>query len=203
MEMLLWDYKESIPGEPEIDYPILDKIPATAFTCDGRLTGESCDLIYLIRLKVSFLSGTRSAGAMQVITPMSKPVVRCSTFAPSCRKVRASRTPSCAPTEPSSTRRTLLANGDSLATFFCQHNDAFSASTADRLHFFEWRPNRWADVNCPTSDQFFKLNENIGKVPEKSPVKRQTLAETQVAAQAPEHPAAAARSSSRFIKSWH
>ena len=39
MEMLLWDYKESIPGEPEIDYPILEKIPETQFTCDGRLAG--------------------------------------------------------------------------------------------------------------------------------------------------------------------
>jgi hypothetical protein len=40
MEMLLWDYKESIPGEPEIDYPILEKIPETAFTCEGRLAGK-------------------------------------------------------------------------------------------------------------------------------------------------------------------
>ena len=39
MEMLLWDYKESIPGLPETDYPILERIPETGFSCDNRLTG--------------------------------------------------------------------------------------------------------------------------------------------------------------------
>ena len=39
-ELLFWDFRESIPGEPEHDYPILDKIPATKFSCDDRLDGN-------------------------------------------------------------------------------------------------------------------------------------------------------------------
>ena len=39
-DMPFWDFRESIPGEPEDDYPILDKIPETAFTCEGRLEGN-------------------------------------------------------------------------------------------------------------------------------------------------------------------
>ena len=44
-EHLLWDYKESIPGLPEIDYPILESIPVTGFSCDARLDGK---FFYLI-----------------------------------------------------------------------------------------------------------------------------------------------------------
>merc|ERR1711911_155827 len=44
MEMLLWDYKESIPGLPETDYPILERIPETGFSCDNRLTGYYADV---------------------------------------------------------------------------------------------------------------------------------------------------------------
>jgi len=40
MDMPLWDFRESIPGEPEDDYPILDKIPQTSFTCQDRIEGE-------------------------------------------------------------------------------------------------------------------------------------------------------------------
>jgi hypothetical protein len=39
-EILFWDFRESIAGEPELDYPIFDKIPVTAFTCDGKLNGK-------------------------------------------------------------------------------------------------------------------------------------------------------------------
>jgi len=39
-----WDFRESIPGEPEEDYPILDKIPSTEFKCNNRLDGYYADL---------------------------------------------------------------------------------------------------------------------------------------------------------------
>ena len=42
-EVPFWDFRESIPGEPEADYPILDKIPPTGFACNGRLDGNSID----------------------------------------------------------------------------------------------------------------------------------------------------------------
>ena len=35
-----WDFRESIPGEPEVDYPILDKVPETKFACADRLDGD-------------------------------------------------------------------------------------------------------------------------------------------------------------------
>jgi hypothetical protein len=38
-EIAFWDFRESIPGDPETDYPILDKIPVTSFTCVGRIDG--------------------------------------------------------------------------------------------------------------------------------------------------------------------
>lgn len=38
-EILFWDFRESIPGEPELDYPIFDKIPVTSFTCDDKIDG--------------------------------------------------------------------------------------------------------------------------------------------------------------------
>jgi len=43
-DMPFWDFRESIPGEPETDYPILDKIPQTAFTCNDRVDGYYADL---------------------------------------------------------------------------------------------------------------------------------------------------------------
>jgi len=43
-EVPFWDFRESIPGEPEADYPILDKIPPTGFACNGRLDGYYADL---------------------------------------------------------------------------------------------------------------------------------------------------------------
>lgn len=88
--------------------------------------------------------------------------------------MRASRTPFCVPTEPSSTKSTLLAYGGSLATSFFEQTTHFLPAQL-AVCIFELRPNRWADVYCPTSDQFFKLNENIDKVPEKTTVKRQTM----------------------------
>lgn len=39
-EIAFWDFRESIPGEPEIDYPIFEKIPETAFTCSGKIDGK-------------------------------------------------------------------------------------------------------------------------------------------------------------------
>lgn len=39
-----WDFRESIPGEPESDYPILDKIPVTSFSCTGRTEGYYADM---------------------------------------------------------------------------------------------------------------------------------------------------------------
>jgi hypothetical protein len=39
-EILFWDFRESIPGEPELDYPIFDKIPVTTFTCDDKIDGK-------------------------------------------------------------------------------------------------------------------------------------------------------------------
>jgi len=118
MEMLLWDYKESIPGEPEIDYPILEKIPETAFTCEGRLAGYYADI------------ETRCQ------------VFHVCSFLPEGSAVKNSF---------------LCPNG----TLFNQENFAC-----------QW----WADIDCPTSDQFYKLNENIGKIPEKAQVKRQSPA---------------------------
>ena len=41
-----WDFRESIPGEPEIDYPILDKIPTTSFKCSGRVAGIKLSLTF-------------------------------------------------------------------------------------------------------------------------------------------------------------
>lgn len=46
-----WDFRESIPGEPEQDYPILDKIPSTKFACDDRLDGNCFQSIeYILML---------------------------------------------------------------------------------------------------------------------------------------------------------
>ena len=42
-EIAFWDFRESIPGDPETDYPILDKIPKTAFTCKGKIDGFYAD----------------------------------------------------------------------------------------------------------------------------------------------------------------
>ena len=39
-EIAFWDFRESIPGEPEFDYPILDKIPPTSFKCNGQRDGN-------------------------------------------------------------------------------------------------------------------------------------------------------------------
>jgi len=39
-----WDFRESIPGDPETDYPIFDKIPETKFACADRLDGYYADL---------------------------------------------------------------------------------------------------------------------------------------------------------------
>lgn len=39
-EIAFWDFRESIPGEPEFDYPILDKIPSTSFKCAGQRNGN-------------------------------------------------------------------------------------------------------------------------------------------------------------------
>lgn len=44
-EIPFWDFRESIPGEPELDYPILDKIPPTSFRCNDQLDGEK-DITY-------------------------------------------------------------------------------------------------------------------------------------------------------------
>ena len=39
-EILFWDFRESIAGEPELDYPIFDKIPVTSFSCEGKIKGK-------------------------------------------------------------------------------------------------------------------------------------------------------------------
>ena len=31
--------RDSIPGEPDVDYPILGSVQETSFTCDGRVFG--------------------------------------------------------------------------------------------------------------------------------------------------------------------
>lgn len=43
-EIAFWDFRESIPGEPEFDYPILDKIPSTSFKCTGQKDGYYADV---------------------------------------------------------------------------------------------------------------------------------------------------------------
>ncbi|KAI9565895.1 hypothetical protein GHT06_009693 [Daphnia sinensis] len=43
-EIAFWDFRESIPGEPEFDYPILDKIPTTSFKCTGQKDGYYADV---------------------------------------------------------------------------------------------------------------------------------------------------------------
>lgn len=39
-----WDIRKSVPGEPGRDYPTLDKIPDTGFSCDGRADGYYADV---------------------------------------------------------------------------------------------------------------------------------------------------------------
>lgn len=39
-EIAFWDFRESIPGDPEFDYPILDRIPPTSFRCNGQRDGK-------------------------------------------------------------------------------------------------------------------------------------------------------------------
>ncbi|XP_034237478.1 uncharacterized protein LOC117642950, partial [Thrips palmi] len=39
-----WDIRKSIPGEPGTDYPTLDSIPETGFSCDGRADGYYADV---------------------------------------------------------------------------------------------------------------------------------------------------------------
>jgi hypothetical protein len=39
-EIAFWDFRESIPGEPEFDYPILRNIPPTSFKCNGQQDGN-------------------------------------------------------------------------------------------------------------------------------------------------------------------
>jgi len=120
--MLLWDYKESIPGEPEVDYPILEKIPKTSFNCVGRLAGYYANI------------ETRCQ------------VFHVCSFLPEGEAVQ---------------NDFLCPNG----TMFNQENFAC-----------QW----WADVNCPTSDQFYRLNAQIGVVPVKEvvSVKRQAADDT-------------------------
>lgn len=36
-----WDIRLSVPGEPEVDYPTLNEIPRTSFSCTGRKPGEA------------------------------------------------------------------------------------------------------------------------------------------------------------------
>jgi len=110
-EHLLWDYKESIPGLPEVDYPILERIPETSFTCEGRLAGYYADIE--TRCQVFHICGDNFKNSF------------------------------------------LCPNG----TLFNQENFAC-----------QW----WADIDCPSSDQFFSLNAKIGVVPDKATVKRQT-----------------------------
>lgn len=38
-EIAFWDFRESIPGEPELDYPIFSRIPTTSFKCDDKIDG--------------------------------------------------------------------------------------------------------------------------------------------------------------------
>jgi len=39
-----FDIRDAIPGEPERDYPLLNKIPKTEFNCVGRAPGFYADL---------------------------------------------------------------------------------------------------------------------------------------------------------------
>lgn len=146
MEMLLWDYKESIPGEPEIDYPILESIPQTKFDCAGRIDGYYADVE--TRCQVFHVCSTQPDNI----------VIKNSFLCP---------------------------NG----TLFNQENFAC-----------QW----WADIDCPTSDQFFKLNENIGKVPEKTTFKRQVVGSPlALPVDVAFAPAKSARSSSRRVMASH
>jgi len=122
-EIAFWDFRESIPGEPELDYPIFDKIPVTAFTCDDKIDGYYADV-----------------------------EARCQVFHV-CTAV---------PNEKSVKNSFLCPNG----TIFNQENFAC-----------QW----WPDVECATSSDFFSLNENIGKVPERTVVEQQVV----IAAAAP------------------
>ncbi|CAG7719402.1 unnamed protein product [Allacma fusca] len=38
-----WDIRDSIPGQPQRDYPLLSKIPRTSFSCEGRIPGFYAD----------------------------------------------------------------------------------------------------------------------------------------------------------------
>lgn len=92
---------------------------------------------------------------------MLKRVAKCSTSAQPFRMERLSRIPSSALTEPFSTRKISLANG----TF---HLQPFTIT----FYFLTWNiPEliRWPDVECASSSDFFSLNENIGKIPERLP----------------------------------
>lgn len=108
-EIAFWDFRESIPGEPELDYPIFDKIPVTAFTCDDKIDGYYADV-----------------------------EARCQVFHV-CTAI---------PDGTSIKNSFLCPNG----TIFNQENFAC-----------QW----WPDVECASSSDFFSLNENIGKIPER------------------------------------
>jgi len=109
-EMPFWDFRESIPGEPESDYPIFDRIPKTSFTCQGRLDGYYADV------------ETRCQAFHVCITLPNDVAVQNSFLCPNG----------------------TLFNQEG---FVCQ-----------------W----WADVDCASSDSFFKLNANIGIAPAKA-----------------------------------
>ena len=47
-EIAFWDFRESIPGDPEFDYPILDRIPKTSFTCNGQRDGIYLETMILL-----------------------------------------------------------------------------------------------------------------------------------------------------------
>ncbi len=47
-EIAFWDFRESIPGDPEFDYPILDRIPPTSFRCNGQRDGKY-RLVFIVR----------------------------------------------------------------------------------------------------------------------------------------------------------
>ena len=105
-EIAFWDFRESIPGDPEIDYPILDKIPQTAFTCEGKLNGTVQYFLLFIKRDINdFYLHFKDT------TPMSRRGAKCSTFAPNCPTRSRSKIHFCAQTERFSARNTFLANG--------------------------------------------------------------------------------------------
>ena len=49
--------RDSIPGEPGVDYPIFSAVEQTAFSCDGKVFGGKICFLYFLLLLYSKVKG--------------------------------------------------------------------------------------------------------------------------------------------------